>query len=532
MTEATAAEIESLRPLLAVAVSGVAVFLILLSRRWPTFREGWTIAAAILKFGLVVSMAPDALAGREHVTDPGSLVPGVEFALRADPLGLLFATVASGLYVVTAVYSIGYCRGLDEHEQTRFFAALAASLSATIGVAFATNLLVLFLFYELLTVATYPLVAHEETHSARVAGYKYLAYALSGGVVVVFGTLLVFTLTGTVTFTPGGIEALATTDPWLGRSAFALLVIGFGVKAAMIPLHSWLPSAMVAPTPVSGLLHAVAVVKSGVFGITRVITDVFGPDTVASLGMDLPLAIAAATTILLGSLLALRQDDLKRLLAYSTVAQLSYIVLGVALVSPTAIAGGLLHLPAHAFAKLTLFFCAGALYVELGVRDVSELAGVGRRMPLTMASFAIASFSMVGIPLLAGFISKWYLVLGGVSAGQPLVVVLLVVSGLLNVAYFWPVIYTAFFETADEATATPVITSPFGGQPEDAIRADGGSNWESRSWRGDETGRLLLVAILTTTALVVGFGLLAGSVFFFDAIRLVVERATGVGLGL
>ena len=548
MAEATVV-VASYRPFAAIAVSGVAALLILLSARRPTIREGWTIAAALAKFGLVLSMIPDALAGREHVTDLGTLVPGVEFAFRADPLGLLFGVVASGLYVATAIYSVGYLRGLGGSEQTRFFAALAASLSATIGVAFATNLLVLFLFYELLTVATYPLVAHEETHEARRAGYKYLAYALSGGVLVVLGTLLVFWLAGTVTFAPGGIDgiaAVAGADPWFVRVVFGFLVVGFGVKAAIMPLHPWLPSAMVAPTPISGLLHAVAVVKSGVFGIARTVLDVFGPETIGALGVGLPLAVAAAATMLLGSLIALRQDDLKRLLAYSTIAQLSYIVLGLALVSPAAIAGGLLHLPAHAFAKLTLFFCAGALYVELQLKSISELAGVGRRMPLTMTAFAIGAFSMAGIPLFAGFVSKWYLIVGGLSAEQLLVPIVLVLSGLLNVAYFWPIVYAAFFESPERADPKPIVEGPIGGNSpasiEEGARTDGGggpsdcgggpktAGFDRSDWRGGETTWLLLGPILATAGLVVLFGIAVEWLFFADAARSIVESATGVAL--
>ena len=540
--------VESYRPFAAVAASGVAAILIVLSARRPTLREGWTILAAIVKFGLVLSMVPDALAGREHLAHFGTLVPGVEFAFRADPLGLLFGVVASGLYVLTAVYSIGYLRGLDEHERTRFFAALAGSLSATMGVAFATNLLVLFLFYELLTVATYPLVAHDETHEARRAGYKYLAYALSGGVLVVFGTVLTFWLAGTVTFDTGGIEglaAVANTDPWFARTVFGVLIVGFGVKAAIMPLHPWLPSAMVAPTPVSGLLHAVAVVKSGVFGIARTVLEVFGPETVAAIGMGAPLAIAAATTMLLGSLLALRQDDLKRLLAYSTIAQLSYIVLGIALLSPTSIAGGLLHLPAHAFAKLTLFFCAGALYVELRLKKVSELAGVGRRMPLTMTAFATAAVSMAGIPLFAGFVSKWYLLVGGIEAGWAFVPFLLVVSGVVNVAYFWPIVYTAFFESAECSDPKPIVDGPIGGATATAPRSDGGiddaqvtqgdhatgspgDQWDRADWWGGETSWLLVGPILATALVVVAFGVAVDWLFFADATRAIVDAATGV----
>ncbi|MFW5948017.1 MAG: proton-conducting transporter membrane subunit, partial [Halolamina sp.] len=322
-------EIDSLRPLAAVLVPAVAIVPILASRGRPDLREGWTLLSALGALGIVASMVPGVLAGDTYVSHVGTLVPGVEFAVQADPLGTLFGLLASLLWLITSFYSIGYMRGLDEHDQTRYFAAFAGSVAAAIGVAFASNLLVLFVFYELLTVATYPLVAHDETDEARAAGRKYLTYTFGGGVAVLAGSVLVYVLTGTTAFAPGGIGALAGADPMLARAAFGLLITGFGVKAALMPLHSWLPDAMVAPTPVSGLLHAVAVVKSGVFGIARVILEVFGPVTVGDLGMGLPLAAIAAFTLTVASVIALRQDNLKRRLAYSTVSQLSYIVLGL-----------------------------------------------------------------------------------------------------------------------------------------------------------------------------------------------------------
>jgi len=457
-------DIASLRPALAVAIAAVAVVPILASGRRPNVREGWTVLAAASAFALVASMLPDAIAGTTRVSDLGTLVAGVELSLEADPLGLLFATVASLLWLITSFYSIGYMRGLSEHAQTRYFASFAASVAAALGVAMASNLVTLFVFYELLTVATYPLVTHDETAEARAAGRKYLAYTFGGGVAVLAGTVMIATMTGTTAFTPGGIAGLANADPVLARAAFVLLIGGFGVKAALMPLHSWLPDAMVAPTPVSGLLHAVAVVKSGVFGIARVVLDVYGVELTGTLGMGLPLAVVAAATLLLASVIALRQDNLKRRLAYSTVSQLSYIVLGIAVLDPQSIVGGLLHIPAHAFMKLTLFFTAGAIHVETHTDDISEMAGIGKRMPLTMLAFGVAAAGMAGIPLVAGFVSKWYLLIGSVSAGQTVFAVALLLSGVLNIAYFWPVFYQAFFESEDAADAKPLIEFPLGGE--------------------------------------------------------------------
>ncbi|QGN06632.1 monovalent cation/H+ antiporter subunit D family protein [Halorhabdus sp. CBA1104] len=462
-------EILSLRPLAAVLVSALGALVILASGKRPNVRESWTILVAVLKFGLIGSMVPGVLAGDTYVTNLGEIVPGIEFALRADALGVLFALLASMLWIATSFYSIGYMRGLEEHAQTRYFASFAGSLSAAVGVAFAPNLVVLYVFYELLTVMTYPLVTHDETSEARAAGRKYLAYTFGGGVAALAGTVLVYTMTGTVAFTAGGIADIAA-DPALARVAFALLATGFGVKAALMPIHSWLPDAMVAPTPVSGLLHAVAVVKSGVFGIARVVLDVFGPEAVADLGVGVVLAAVAAFTLLTASVIALRQDNLKRRLAYSTISQLSYIVLGLGVLGPYALVGGLLHIPAHAFMKLTLFFCAGAIHVETHTDDISEMAGIGKRMPATMAAFGVAALGMAGIPLLAGFVSKWYLLIGSLQADQVVFALALLVSGVLNIAYFWPIVYQAFFESEDAVGTKPLIENPLGGR---AV-ADGG----------------------------------------------------------
>ncbi|KTG14408.1 cation:proton antiporter [Haloferax profundi] len=473
-------DIQSLRPLAAVLSAAVGIVGIVVLRRNPNIRESATLLSAASTLAIVASMVPGVIGGTTYVTDLGTFVPGVRFVLQADPLGMIFGFLASTLWLVTSFYSIGYMRGLDEHDQTRYFAAFAGSVSAALGVAFASNLIVLYVFYELLTVATYPLVTHDETDEARKAGRKYLAYTFGGGVAALAGTAIVFWTTGTVEFSAGGIAALATADPVLARAAFGLLVAGFGVKAALMPVHSWLPDAMVAPTPVSGLLHAVAVVKSGVFGIARVILDVYGPVTVGELGVGLPLAAVAAFTIVTASVIALRQDNLKRRLAYSTISQLSYIVLGLALLSPAALVGGLLHIPAHAFMKLTLFFCAGAIHVETHTDDISDMAGIGRRMPLTMIAFTIASLGMAGLPLVAGFVSKWYLLIGSIDAGQTVFVFVLLASGLLNIGYFWPIIYQAFFQTPDDSDAKPLIEFPIGGV---SARTDGGTK---RPAAGDE----------------------------------------------
>ena len=478
--------VDSWRPLAAVLISAVAIALIVASHRRPNVREAWSVLASVGKFAIVASMLPGVLDGTEYRWSlgmvpglDGEFVFGVEFALRADALGLLFALLASFLWIFTAFYSAGYMRGLDEPNQTRFFASFAASLSAAIGIAFAENLVTIFVFYELLSVATYPLVAHDETDEARAAGRKYLAYTFfGGGFLVLAGTALVFMLTDTTTFGATAAD-LAEADPALARAAFGLLAAGFGVKAGLMPLHSWLPDAMVAPTPVSGLLHAVAVVKSGAFGVARVVLEVFEPDLVGELGVGLALAAVAAFTLTAASIIALRADRLKRRLAFSTVSQLSYIVLGLGLAGPAAVAGsgtktviigGLLHIPAHAFMKLTLFFCAGFIHVETHTDYISEMDGIGKRMPLTMTAFAVAAAGMAGIPLVAGFVSKWFLLIGAVEANQAIFAVVLLLSGVLNIAYFWPIVYGAFFESHDDADSKPLVEFPLGG------RASGGAS--------------------------------------------------------
>jgi len=544
-------EVESLRPLAAVVVSAVAIFGILAAHRRPNIREAVTLVAAGAKFAIVASMLPGVLDGTVYVTRLGEVVAGVPFVLRADALGLLFALLASFLWIPTSLYSIGYMRGLDEGNQTRYFAAFAGSLSATMGIAFASNLVVLFVFYELLTVATYPLVAHDEDEEARAAGRKYLTYTFGGGVAVLAGTVLVFWVTGTVSFAAGGIEGLTTeTSTNVARLAFLLLAGGFSVKAAVMPLHSWLPDAMVAPTPVSGLLHAVAVVKSGAFGVARVVLDVFGPEAVAEIGTGLPLAVLAVFTFIAASIIALRKDNLKRRLAYSTIAQLSYIVMGLALLTPTALVGGLLHIPAHAFMKLTLFFCAGAIHVETHTDDISKMAGIGKRMPLTMSAFGVASLGMAGIPLLAGFVSKWYLLVGSFDAGHAVFAFALLLSGVLNIAYFWPIVYQAFFETREESDEKPLVDAELGGHwgkvpdhytPRVPV-ADGGDAdgedehsdhgadgyWADAGWRGGETSPFVLVPILGVCACAVALGIAPATVYFLRVVRLIVENVTGV----
>ena len=538
-------DLVSLRPLAAVALPAVAIVLIYATGARRNVREAWTFLAAAGTLAVVWSM----LGGPTHVTSLGS-VAGLELALRADAAGLLFALLAATLWLVTSLYSVGYVRDLGEGNQTRYFAAFAASIAATMGVALAANLLTLFVFYELLTLATYPLVVHAGDREARDAGRTYVAYTLGGGVVALAGVVLVGVVAGGAGapggaaggFVAGGIDALGGGDPTLARAAFGLLAVGFGVKTAVMPLHGWLPTAMVAPTPVSGLLHAVAVVKSGVFALARTVLYVFGPETTWDLGMGLPLALAAAATMLVAGIVGIRQDNLKRGLAYSTISQLSYIALGLAIATPLAVFGALLHVVAHAFMKITLFLAAGVVYVETGEKYVSDIAGVGRRLPVTMAAFAVAAAGLVGFPLVAGFVSKFHLVLGAAGGPAPWLVAVYLLAGLLKLLYFWPIVYTAFFGErggADPASrhafAPPHAahddgTATAGPATDGGVGADGryvGAAAWGRPRLGREASPFLLLPVLVTVGFAVLLGVVPTALPFWELAGTVVAEVFG-----
>lgn len=454
----------SLVPLFAILVSLIAVIPIILSSAKPNLREFWTILAAVIKFGLVLSLLPGAIEGKSvelHLID---LAPGLPLALNADPMGVYFAVIASGLWIFTSFYSIGYVRGAGEHKQTRYFASFAVCLSATIGIAFSANLLTFILFYEMLTIATYPLVIHNEKKEAINAGRKYLAFTLTAGLLLVAASAMVYHYTGTLDFTPGGVFGDVTLPHQLMLVIFILFLGAVGVKAGIMPIHSWLPAAMAAPTPVSALLHAVAVVKSGVFAVIRVVGYVFGVDVMGDYGLNDILIVLAGSTIILASLIAFAQDNLKRRLAYSTVGHLSYIVLGVALLTPLGMQGGIMHIAAHATMKITLFFCAGAIYVNLHRTEISNLNGIAKVMPWTMAAFTIGSMGLAGIPPLNGFVSKWYLALGSLEGDMLIPLIILVISGLLNIGYFFPIIQRAYFRKGENlenyGEASPFMVVP------------------------------------------------------------------------
>jgi len=436
-------EVVDIRPLLAPAISFTCAGLVFLTGRSVFWRRFWCLSAAATKLVVVMSMLPGALKGTVYVWQLFDFTPGIGLGFRADALGMFFAVVSSTLWLITTVYAIGYME--PERAKVRFFGFFALSMSATIGIAFAANLLTLFLFYETLTICTYPLVIHEETPEAMKAGRKYLAYTLIGGAFVLLGTAVTYNMAGTLTLSRHGILSLSSGVAPLSL-LFATLVIGFGVKAAIMPLHGWLPSAMVAPTPVSALLHAVAVVKAGAFGVLRVIYNVFGVELLRHMPITDWLAWVAVFTILAASFIAIFQDNFKRRLAYSTVSQLSYIVLGATLLTPFGATAAIAHIANQAFAKITMFFAAGAIQRSTGKTQVHEFAGIGYRMPFTMAAYTVAALSFIGMPLFAGFISKWYLSLGALQAGKWWFALVMVASSLLNAVCWLPIVYLAYFK--------------------------------------------------------------------------------------
>jgi multicomponent Na+:H+ antiporter subunit D len=484
-------------PLLVLLSSFVpGMIIVFLDEERVLLRTTLNITGAVAKIVFVALMLLGVTHQHTHRW-AFTVMPGLDLTLIGDPLALLFVALSAALWLVTTIYAIGYLEGSP--NRTRFFSFFSLCVTASAGIALAGDLFTFIIFYEALTWATYPLVVHRGTPESIRAGRTYLAYTVTGGTVLLAGIVWLYSVTGTLSFVDGGfVEATAAGQVDTVRIIFVLLVGGLAVKAAIIPLHGWLPVAMVAPAPVSALLHAVAVVKAGAFGIVRVLYSVYGIEYATAIGVAGFLALAAGVTILYGSLRALTQDDLKKRLAYSTVSQVSYITIGVATLGPVATLGGLVHLMHQGLMKITLFFCAGNLAETHGLKKVSELNGAGRRMPLTMAAFTIGAFGMIGLPPTAGFISKLYLGIGAVQADQLWIVGVLVVSSMLNAAYFLPIVYRAWFEPP----------------------AEGGRVGEA-SW-------LLLAPALITAALSLGAGLFAAMPFSpLELARLIIEPGLG-----
>lgn len=443
--------VESVRLLLPLGITLLAPFAILAAKGDQNHREGISFIAAAIAFLSVLSFIPAVLAGDVLQFTLFTILPGITVKFAVDGLGIVFALIATFLWGLATSYNVGYMRSLNEYAQTRYYFCFAVAIFGAVGVAFAANVFTLYLFYEVITVFTYPLVAHHQDEEGFSGARKYLVYLMGTSKMFLLPAMvLTYVLCGTLDMNLTSIATgmfppeVIANNPVLVRITYVLYLCGLA-KAALMPFHNWLPSAMVAPTPVSALLHAVAVVKAGVFSVSRIILSGFGTQTMDALYLGIPTAYLAALTIVVASLIALTKDDIKARLAYSTVSQLSYVVIGVALLNDSAVQGGLLHIPHHAFSKITLFFGAGAIYVATHIKKISEMNGLGRRMPWTFGAFALASLSMIGMPPVCGFVSKWYLINGAVEAHQIVLLAAMLLSTLLNAGYFIPIFYRAFF---------------------------------------------------------------------------------------
>ena len=427
--------------LLIPALGGIGVAA---AGRYPNIRETVTLLAAVLLFIVVLGLLRDVSSGVRPSLTLIEVVPGLVMRFEIEPLGMLFGCVASGLWIINSIYSFGYMRGNAEQRQTRFYICFTIAIASTMGIAFAGNMFTLFIFYEILTLSTYPLVAHKENAEARAGARVYIGLLVGTSIgFQLIAIIWTWFAAGTLDFKPGGILA-GRIEPTMLPFLLALYMFGIG-KAALMPFHRWLPAAMVAPTPVSALLHAVAVVKAGVFTVLKVVVYIFGIDLLADTGASTWLIWVASFTLLTASLVAMSKDNLKARLAYSTISQLSYIVLGAALASGLGILGGALHIATHALGKITLFMCAGAIYVATHKTEVSEMRGLARAMPFTFGAFFIGALSIIGLPPLAGTWSKWYLALAAADTGLLIVIAVYMVSSLLNVAYLLPVVARGFF---------------------------------------------------------------------------------------
>ncbi|MCW7753300.1 monovalent cation/H+ antiporter subunit D family protein [Desulfobotulus sp. H1] len=447
--------------LLPVLLPMLTALAVMASGSRPNLREAWSLTGAVLTFISVALLVPHLLAGGSYSFTLFELWPGISVTFQVDGLGLLFAGTASFLWILASIYCVGYMRGLNEHAQTRFYVCYAVSVGAAMGGAFSGSLFTLYLFYEIVSIFTYPLVMHHQDEEGYEGAQKYIVYLMFTSKAFLLPAMaIIYVQCGTLDFAAGDIASgifPGDASRFMVVTSYILLFFGFA-KAGIMPLHSWLPSAMVAPTPVSALLHAVVVVKIGVFSICRIMLSVFGVDLLADTGLGLITAYFVSFTIIMASVIALTKTNLKARLAYSTVSQLSYIILGVALLTPNGITGGLIHIANHGFAKITLFFAAGCIFVATQKKDIREMAGLGFAMPLTMLAFSLASLSMIGVPPVSGFVSKWYLALGTMDINNLILLTVLMVSSLLNAGYFVPVILTAFFGKPAEGA---VVTAGF-----------------------------------------------------------------------
>jgi len=452
--------------LITMLIPMITGLLVMFSGKKPNLRDSWSTLGAILTFASVLSFLPTIQGGQQLKYTLFELYPGITVTLNLDALGVIFALVASFLWILASLYCVGYMRGLNEHAQTRFYVCYAVSVGAAMGAAFAGNLFTLYLFYEIVSIFTYPLVMHHQDKEGYEGAKKYIVYLMfTSKAFLLPAMVIIYVMCGTLDFNTANIAQgifPAEADRFMVGVTFLLCLFGFA-KSGIMPLHNWLPDAMVAPTPVSALLHAVVVVKVGVFSICRVMLSIYGTNILDETGLGLFTAYFVSFTILTASVIALTKTNLKARLAYSTVSQLSYIILGVAMLTPNSITGGLIHIANHALAKITLFFAAGCIFVASGKKDISEMGGLGKRMPFTMLAFGVASLGMIGAPPVGGFVTKWYLALGTMDIHNYILLSVLLISSLLNAGYFVPVFLQAFFGKplpADEGITSSLETKP------------------------------------------------------------------------
>jgi multicomponent Na+:H+ antiporter subunit D len=445
---------------LAVMIPLGAVFGIVALGHSPNLREGVSLTASLVLICITVSLYKLTDMGVAVSWEGLQILPGLTLFFNIEPLGMLFSLIASFLWLLTTVYSIGYMRGHQEQNQTRFYVCFAIAISSAMGISYAGNLFTLFIFYEILTLSTYPLVTHAGTEKAKLGGRVYLGILLTTSILFLLLAIIgTWYIAGTIDFQAGGVFDQRHT--FAAAVLLPLYVFGIG-KAAIMPFHRWLPAAMVAPTPVSALLHAVAVVKAGVFSVLKVSTYVFGFDMLSRLPTTEFLLYLAGASVLIASLVAMKQDNLKARLAYSTVSQLSYITVGALLANSAGALGGAMHIGMHAFGKITLFFCAGAIMVASHKTEISDMHGLGRRMPVTMAAFFVGSLSIIGLPPCGGTWSKWYLMIGTIETDKLVLMVVLMASSLLNIAYLLPIPIKGFLYPDPDAGdgLSPVREAP------------------------------------------------------------------------
>lgn len=430
---------------------------------------------------------------------------------KLDLMGSVFAGLVSFLWPLATLYSFEYMK--HESRRPMFFAFYTMTYGVTLGVAMAGNLVTMYLFYEMLTFVTLPLVLYPMTKEAARASRQYLYYSIGGAAFAFIGLVFVlsYSAIGTTEFIAGGMinREMAEQSRNLLLLVYVLAFFGFGVKAAIFPFHDWLPKASVAPTPVTALLHAVAVVKSGAFAVLRFTYFIYGTSFLRGTWAQWVTMTAALVTITFGSTMAVKEIHLKRRLAYSTVSNLSYILFGATIMTPMGLVGALTHLVAHAFMKICAFFCAGAIMHQTEKTHIHELNGLGRKMPVTFACFTVSGLSLMGIPLFAGFISKWNLAQAALSwAGEAVAsgnpggfvpyagVGVILYSALMTGIYMMTVSVRAFFPAAGKLL--PGGTAP---KEESSLKP------ETNEQKEEDPNWMMLVPLVTFVIMIFAIGL-------------------------